>query len=158
LCVGGAPPPDPNLWRLQECGEAIQTPTPVKPRNAGENCGERSFRPVEDAPYAVTSPGEFPWTCHVVDGQTDEFVATCAVIAADSRATLSGETDRVVTVAHRVHNRRNLRVLFGHYDLSGLSQLELGAPEERSVARTVVHRNFDDVRLNNNVAVLVLQR
>jgi hypothetical protein len=30
------------------------------------------FVEVDDAPYAVSSPGEFPWMCHVVDAATQE--------------------------------------------------------------------------------------
>ncbi len=55
-------------------------------------------------PHGSASPGEFPWTCRIVEG--GDFVAACAVVPEGSDNDVSSGTYRVITAAHRVYRRR----------------------------------------------------
>ncbi len=114
--------PEPSDWRLLNCEETdfvdeYEDPDlPIIVRNQGlmgvlgggggqKTCGQRSFVPSRGLSFARASPGEFPWTCVVVDADDNE-VAACAIVPRTFDNDIASGTDRVITVAHRVDRRR----------------------------------------------------
>ena len=72
--------------------------------NSGKQCGTRSFpAPARGLQHGEASPGEFPWTCLVLN-QNNDFIGSCAVIPNDSSNNNGRSTRKVVTAAHKLKN------------------------------------------------------
>merc|ERR1712013_543652 len=72
------------------------------------------------------SPGEFPWTCLVLN-QNNDFIGSCAVIPNDSSNNNGRGTRKVVTAAHKLKNIQQnelLKIRVGEYDASGFNPPE----------------------------------
>merc|ERR1712013_464726 len=82
------------------------------------------------------SPGEFPWTCLVLN-QNNDFIGSCAVIPNDSSNNNGRGTRKVVTAAHKLKNIQH---------------------EEYTVVRLLKHPQFNAGRLSNDIALLYTDR
>ena len=72
--------------------------------NSGKQCGTRNFpAPARNLQHGEASPGEFPWTCLVLN-QNNDFIGSCAVIPNDSSNNNGRGTRKVVTAAHKLKN------------------------------------------------------
>jgi len=81
---------------VQGCQEA--------PVYGSKTCGTRSYAgPVAGLSYGQSSPGEFPWTCILLN-QNNDFVGTCAVITDDFSNNNNAPTRKVLTAAHKLKN------------------------------------------------------
>ena len=82
-----------SVWR-QGCSE-----TSVYGSN---QCGTRQYgRPASGLKYGEASPGEFPWTCLLLN-QNNDFIGTCAVIPEGFNNDNSGGTSKIITAAHNL--------------------------------------------------------
>jgi len=122
-------------------------------------CGQRSYQgPVSGLSHGESSPGEFPWTCLILN-QNNDFVGSCAIIPETSSNSLSSGTSKVITAAHNLKNvGGGLKVRVGEYDASAFKRPELVQHEEYSVTRVIKHPSFDNKRLTNDIAVLRLSQ
>jgi len=67
-----------------------------------KQCGTRNYdRPVSGLEHGQASPGEFPWTCLLLN-QNNDFVGTCAVIPNDFSNNNNAPTRKVLTAAHKL--------------------------------------------------------
>ena len=81
-----------GLWR-QACSERV---------SAGpKQCGTRQFSPSKTQKFGEASPGEFPWTCLLLN-QNNDFVGTCAIIPNDGSNDNGRGTRKVLTAAHKL--------------------------------------------------------
>lgn len=110
-------------------------------------------------PRGSSRPGEFPWACVVLDGNTDEYVATCVIVPESSvNNDVSVGTRKVITKAHNVKSKRNLKVRVGEFDLRGFRPPETVPDREYLVSRVIVHPGYSGPgRYSNNIAVLKLR-
>ena len=70
----------------------------------GKQCGTRNYAaPVAGLSHGQTSPGEFPWTCILLN-QNNDFLGTCAIIPNDSSNNNNVATRKIVTAAHKLKN------------------------------------------------------
>jgi len=68
----------------------------------GKQCGTRNYAaPVSGLSHGQASPGEFPWTCILLN-QNNDFLGTCAIIPNDSSNNNNVATRKVVTAAHKL--------------------------------------------------------
>merc|ERR1712013_315123 len=92
--------------------------------NSGKQCGTRNFpAPARGLQHGEASPGEFPWTCLVLN-QNNDFIGSCAVIPNDSSNNNGRGTRKVVTAAHKLKNIQQnelLKIRVGEYDAGRLS-------------------------------------
>merc|ERR1719422_3067693 len=106
------------------------------------------------------SPGEFPWTCLVLN-QNNDFIGSCAVIPNDSSNNNGRGTRKVVTAAHKLKNIQQnelLKIRVGEYDASGFNPPETVQHEEYTVVRLLKHPQFNAGRLSNDIALLYTDR
>merc|ERR1712165_441912 len=126
-----------------------------------KKCGERSYsRPASGIAHGESSPGEFPWTCLILNSNND-FVGTCAIVPENFNNDNSRGTAKVLTAAHNLNNvgsARSLKVRVGEYDASAYKRPEQYRHEEYSVLSAVIHPSFDRKRLSNDLAVLRLSQ
>ena len=61
--------------------------------------------PVHGLQHGESSPGEFPWTCLILN-QNNDFVGTCAVIPERSDNNLNSGTSKIITAAHNIKSTR----------------------------------------------------
>lgn len=67
-----------------------------------KQCGTRNYnRPVSGLTHGQASPGEFPWTCLLLN-QNNDFVGTCALIPNDFSNNNNAPTRKVLTAAHKL--------------------------------------------------------
>jgi len=72
----------------------------VRPSN--KLCGTRSFdRPAFGLKHGEASPGEFPWTCLLLN-QDNDFIGSCAIIPNDFSNDNTRGTRKVITAAHKL--------------------------------------------------------
>ena len=84
--------------------ESIQHGCNERVVNSGKQCGTRNFpAPARGLQHGEASPGEFPWTCLVLN-QNNDFIGSCAVIPNDSSNNNGRSTRKVVTAAHKLKN------------------------------------------------------
>merc|ERR1712233_185893 len=92
--------------------------------NSGKQCGTRNFpAPARGLQHGEASPGEFPWTCLVLN-QNNDFIGSCAVIPNDSSNNNGRGSRKVVTAAHKLKNVQQnelLKIRVGEYDASGFN-------------------------------------
>ena len=68
-----------------------------------QGCGTRYYEgPAPGLAYGESSPGEFPWTCLLLN-QDNDFVGSCVVIPNDSRNDNNIGTRKVLTAAHKLN-------------------------------------------------------
>ena len=69
-----------------------------------KTCGTRNYPgPVSGLSYGQASPGEFPWTCILLN-QNNDFIGTCAVIPNDFSNNNNAATRKIITAAHKLKN------------------------------------------------------
>merc|ERR1712018_484007 len=129
--------------------------------NSGKQCGTRNFpAPARGLQHGEASPGEFPWTCLVLN-QNNDFIGSCAVIPNDSSNNNGRGTRKVVTAAHKLKNIQQnelLKIRVGEYDASGFNPPETVQHEEYTVVRLLKHPQFNAGRLSNDIALLYTDR
>lgn len=137
-----------SSWQ-QKCTESSSS--------SRNQCGVRNFnRPVRGLKHGESSPGEFPWTCILLNGNSD-FVGSCAIIPSDSTNSLSRGAVKVITAAHKLKNLQEydeLIVRVGEYDASGFNPPEQRKHAEYTVRRILKHSGFNPKRLDNDIAIL----
>jgi len=125
-----------------------------------KQCGTRQYsRPASGLQHGESSPGEFPWTCLVLNSNND-FVGSCAIIPDDSSNNNGAGTRKVVTAAHKLKNvqaNELLKIRVGEYDASGFNPPETTNHDEYTVVRLLKHPQFDARRLSNDIAILYTQ-
>jgi len=67
-----------------------------------KQCGTRSYdRPASGLAHGEASPGEFPWTCLLLN-QNNDFIGSCAIIPNDFSNDNTRGTRKVITAAHKL--------------------------------------------------------
>jgi len=131
------------------------------PIQGAKQCGTRNYAgPVSGLSHGQASPGEFPWTCILLN-QNNDFLGTCAIIPNDSSNNNNAGTRKVVTAAHKLKVLEQtdlLKVRVGEYDASGFNQPEIQSHEEYTVTRILKHPQMSLTRLNNDIALLYVDR
>jgi len=72
-------------------------------RGSGKTCGTRQPSPGTSGEFADSQPGEFPWTCLLLN-QNNDFVGSCAVIPNDFSNDNNRGTRKIITAAHKLKN------------------------------------------------------
>jgi len=142
-----------GIWR-QNCTKEQVSGRGVK------QCGTRQYRTAANLGFGEISPGEFPWACLLLN-QDNDFVGTCALIPNDFSNNNDIRITKVVTAAHKLKNLKKtdlLKVRVGEYDASGVNPLEPVQHQEYTVVRILKHPQFNPKRLDNNMAILTLDR
>jgi hypothetical protein len=83
-----------GLWR-QNCAEQVVA------GGGGKECGRRQWSPAPGRKHGEASPGEFPWTCLLLN-QNNDFIGTCALIPQDFSNSNARGTRKVITAAHKL--------------------------------------------------------
>jgi len=126
-----------------------------------KQCGTRNYnRPVSGLSHGQTSPGEFPWTCLLLN-QNNDFIGTCAIIPNDFSNNNNAPTRKVLTAAHKLKvlgGTDLLKVRVGEYDASGFNDPETQNHEEYTVTRILKHPQMSNTRLSNDIAILYVDR
>lgn len=124
-------------------------------------CGTRSgFSQVSGLEHAQAGPGEFPWTCLLLN-QNNDFIGTCAIIPNNSTNDNTKGTVKVLTAAHKLkvlQEKDLLKVRVGEYDASGVTGLETAPHQEYTVIRILKHPQMSNTRLSNDLAILYVDR
>jgi len=130
-------------------------------RPSSKECGTRSFSsPAIGLKHGESSPGEFPWTCLLLN-QNNDFIGSCAIIPNDFSNDNNRGTKKVITAAHKlkkIGERDLLKVRVGEYDASGFNDPEKFNHEEYTVTRILKHPSFSAGRLSNDIAMLYVDR
>merc|ERR1712032_1560960 len=116
--------------------------------------------PARGLQHGEASPGEFPWTCLVLN-QNNDFIGSCVVIPNDSSNNNGRGTRKVVTAAHKLKNVQQnelLKIRVGEYDASGFNPPETAQHEEYTIVRLLKHPQFNAGRLSNDIAILYTDR
>ena len=82
-----------NVPWTQGCAENI--------RGSSKVCGTRQPTFASGLSHGQTLPGEFPWTCLLLN-QNNDFVGSCAVIPDDFSNDNGRPTRKVITAAHKL--------------------------------------------------------
>jgi len=126
-----------------------------------KQCGTRNYdSPVSGLAHGQTSPGEFPWTCLLLN-QNNDFIGTCALIPSDFTNNNNRPTRKVLTAAHKLKVLEAtdlLKVRVGEYDASGFNDPETQDHEEYTVTRILKHPQMSNTRLSNDIAILYVER
>lgn len=141
-----------GFWR-QNCVE--------KSIAGSKECGTRAgFTPASGLTHGQSSPGEFPWTCLVLN-QKNDFIGSCVVIPADFSNNNAKGTRKVVTAAHKlakVGPTDQLKVRVGEYDASGFKAPETIQHQEYAAVSIVKHPRFNPSRLDNDLAIITVDK
>jgi len=142
-------------WR-PGCREQIARRRNVK------DCGTRDYLTLANGRLQAgqTSPGEFPWTCLLLN-QDNDFVGTCAIVPGSVANDNSQPIMKVITAAHKlskIGKKDLLKVRVGEYDASGFKSPETIEHAEYTVVRILKHPQFNSQRLDFNMALLTLDR
>jgi len=148
----------------QSCSERVST--------NGKKCGTRdNFKlkgHLRNLKAAQVSPGEFPWTCLILNEDND-FIGTCALIPGDKFNDNYKRGVRVITAAHKLKcckgcngvrgcegQFKTLKIRVGEYDASGYEagKLEEAEHEEYNVTGILKHPRFNKNRLSYDIALL----
>jgi len=131
------------------------------PVYGAKTCGTRTYAgPVSGLSHGQSSPGEFPWTCILLN-QNNDFVGTCAVITDDFSNNNNAPTRKVLTAAHKLKNIATndlLKVRVGEWDASGFNAPEQQSHEEYTVVRILKHPAMSLTRLSDDIAILTVDR
>jgi len=124
--------------------------------SSGKQCGTRNYlRPASNLNHGESSPGEFPWTCLILNGNND-FIGSCAIIPGNN----GQATNRVVTAAHKLKDvqlKELLKIRVGEYDASGFNPPETVNHDEYTVVRFLKHPQMGSGRLDYDIAILYTQ-
>ena len=82
-----------NVPWTQGCAENV--------RSSSKMCGSRQPTFASGLQYAQSLPGEFPWTCLILN-QNNDFVGSCAVIPNDFSNDNGRPTRKILTAAHKL--------------------------------------------------------
>jgi len=129
-------------------------------RSSGKTCGTRQPSRVTGAEHGDSAPGEFPWTCLLLN-QNNDFIGSCAIIPNDFSNNNNAPTRKVITAAHKLKNLQQndlLKVRVGEWDASGFNAPEQFNHEEYTVVRILKHPQFSPGRLSNDIALLYTDR
>jgi len=112
-----------SVYGRQQCG--------TRPRYQG---------PVQGLGPGEASPGEFPWTCLILN-QNNDFLGTCAIVPGNFNNDLNRGTRKILTAAHNLkkigaYDRVKVRV--GEYDASGFNPPERRSHLEYNVRSPIV--------------------
>merc|ERR1712243_462610 len=128
---------------------------------SNKQCGTRSYNsPATGLAHGEASPGEFPWTCLLLN-QNNDFIGSCAIIPNDFSNDNNRGTRKVITAAHKLkalEERDLLKVRVGEYDASGFNAPESFKHEEYTVTRILKHPQMSNTRLSNDIAILYVER
>merc|ERR1711902_278184 len=117
-----------------------------------QQCGTRTYRgPVRGLSEGESSPGEFPWTCLILN-QNNDFLGTCALVPQSFNNDLGRGTRKILTAAHnlkKIGPNDRVKVRVGEYDASGFNPPETRSPIEYTVSKIVRHPQFDAKRLSD---------
>jgi len=141
-----------GIWQ-QGCAERITT-------GGIKQCGTRSYRPVSGLEFGQSSPGEFPWTCLLLN-QNNDFIGSCVIVPQDFSNNNGRGTRKVLTAAHKlakIGQSDLLKVRVGEWDASGFNAPEQQEHKEYTVVRITKHPQFSAKRLNNNIAMLTVNQ
>jgi len=141
-----------NVPWTQGCAENV--------RGSSKVCGTRQPTFASGLSHGQTLPGEFPWTCLLLN-QNNDFVGSCAVIPNDFSNDNGRPTRKVITAAHKLKDlQRNdlLKVRVGEWDASGFNSPEQVNHQEYTVTRILKHPQFNAGRLDNDIALLYTDR
>jgi len=141
-----------NVPWTQGCSENV--------RGSSKQCGTRQQSFFGDLGHGTAAPGEFPWTCLLLN-QNNDFVGSCALIPNDFSNDNSRPTRKVITAAHKLKNLKQndlLKVRVGEWDASGFKSPEQFDHEEYTVVRILKHPQFNAGRLDNDLAILYTDR
>jgi len=137
-----------QAW-VQGCDEVVS--------GGGKTCGTRpGFQEISGLTHGQAAPGEFPWTCLLLN-QNNDFIGTCAIIPEDFSNNNGRGTRRVLTAAHKLKvlkERDLLKVRVGEYDASGSTNSESAGHLEYTVVRILKHPQMSNTRLSNDLAIL----
>merc|ERR1712073_68035 len=126
------------------------------PVYGAKQCGTRSYSgPVPGLQHGQTSPGEFPWTCILLN-QNNDFIGTCAVIPDDFSNNNNAPTRKILTASHKLKNIEQtdlLKVGVGEWDATGFNAPESQPHEEYTVTRILKHPEMSLTRLDNNLTI-----
>merc|ERR1712157_161818 len=128
--------------------------------SSSKTCGTRQPSRVTGGEHGDSAPGEFPWTCLLLN-QNNDFIGSCAIIPNDFSNDNNRGTRKVITAAHKLKNikeRDLLKVRVGEYDASGFNDPERFQHEEYTVTRLLKHPQFNAGRLDNDIALLYVDR
>jgi len=119
-------------------------------------CGQRNFSDFLSKSNDESSPGEFPWTCLILNAQNG-FVGNCVLIPDEAD---SGKSRKVLTAAHKLNfvNSSDLKVRLGEFDASAFKTPETEIHIEIEVESIIKHPLFSPKRLSHDAAVLTLSR
>merc|ERR1712088_1268956 len=127
----------------------------------GKQCGTRNYAaPVSGLSHGQASPGEFPWTCILLN-QNNDFLGTCAIIPNDFTNNNNAPTRKILTASHKLKNIEQtdlLKVRVGEWDATGFNAPESQPHEEYTVTRILKHPEMSLTRLDNNLAILYVDR
>ncbi|XP_037793605.1 phenoloxidase-activating factor 2-like [Penaeus monodon] len=118
-------------------------PQPVPIQRSG--CGGQNPIPYRQAQYAEATFGEYPWMVVVLDFG-DGYKGGGVLVA----------PDWVLTAAHKVYNERSLKVRLGEHNVRQRQDHPNYAHLEVPIDRIIIHPNFDNQALLNDVALLHL--
>merc|ERR1711902_177212 len=117
-----------------------------------QQCGSRNYRgPVRGLSEGEASPGEFPWTCLILN-QNNDFLGTCALVPQSFNNDLGRGTRKILTAAHnlkKIGPNDRVKVRVGEYDASGFNPPETRSHIEYTVSKIVRHPQFDAKRLSD---------
>merc|ERR1712107_214689 len=126
-----------------------------------QQCGTRTYRgPVRGLSEGESSPGEFPWTCLILN-QNNDFLGTCALVPQTFNNDLGRGTRKILTAAHnlkKIGPNDRVKVRVGEYDASGFNPPETRSHIEYTVSKIVRHPQFDAKRLSDDIAVMITSR
>merc|ERR1711913_106079 len=126
-----------------------------------KQCGTRNYPgPVPGLTHGQTSPGEFPWTCILLN-QNNDFLGTCAIVPNDFSNNNNAPTRKILTAAHKLKNIELtdlLKVRVGEWDATGFNAPESQPHEEYTVTRILKRPEMSLTRLDNNLAILYVDR
>jgi len=128
--------------------------------SSSKTCGTRQPSRVTGGEHGDSAPGEFPWTCLLLN-QNNDFIGSCAVIPDDFSNNNNAPTRKVITAAHKLKNLQQndlLKVRVGEWDASGFNAPEQFNHEEYTVVRILKHPQFNAGRLSNDIALLYTDR
>lgn len=154
-CITRRRPSNRNVFWEQKC----QDTEPRGIRQGEKRCGERRFREISGKQKGEANPGEFPWTCLVLN-QNNDFIGSCAIVPDNRNNDVRSGTDRVVTAAHKLKKIKKLdevKIRVIEYDASGFKGAENTRHKEYTVAEIVTHPRYDSTRLSHDLAVLKVE-
>jgi len=143
---------------VQGCEE---TPVYGETITGTKACGTQEYiSPVASLGHGETTPGEFPWSCLILN-QNNDFLGSCAIIPNDSTNKNENGVRKVITAAHKLNDVVDtdiLKIRVGEYDASGFKAPEADIHEEYTVTRILKHPAFNPGRLSNDIALLFVGR